>query len=248
MIKLFRNIRRKYLAKSRFGKYLLYAIGEIFLVVIGILIALNINNWNENRKEGQELNDYLIKISENIAEDLEVVESHLKKRQRIQTNSRKNMLHIFNEQYDSLSVSQNVEIFVDFNFVPRRNGFQALTNSGYINKLKRSRLDSLLYRYYFTVDEIHREELSFNGYMESMEISVGETISIIPVAKQYFGQPVDDKEVLKNNTDYFQNVALQAAIARACGQTIIIEKYKNLISTGVLLNNAIVKRINSTNE
>ena len=51
MIKFFRNIRRRLLRENRFTKYLLYAVGEIILVVIGILIALQINNWNENRKE-----------------------------------------------------------------------------------------------------------------------------------------------------------------------------------------------------
>ncbi|MBC2838596.1 DUF6090 family protein [Robiginitalea sp. SC105] len=51
MIKFFRKIRQRLLAKNNFRKYLLYATGEIVLVVIGILIALSINNWNENRKE-----------------------------------------------------------------------------------------------------------------------------------------------------------------------------------------------------
>ena len=51
MIKFFRKIRQKMLTENKFGKYLTYAIGEIILVVIGILIALSINNWNENRKE-----------------------------------------------------------------------------------------------------------------------------------------------------------------------------------------------------
>ncbi len=51
MIKFFRKIRQKLLTENRFNKYLLYAIGEIALVVIGILIALQFNNWNENRKE-----------------------------------------------------------------------------------------------------------------------------------------------------------------------------------------------------
>tara|TARA_R110002124_G_scaffold47149_1_gene140660 strand:- start:10491 stop:11219 length:729 start_codon:yes stop_codon:yes gene_type:complete len=51
MIKFFRQIRQNMLAENKFSKYLLYAIGEIVLVVIGILIALQINNWNENRKE-----------------------------------------------------------------------------------------------------------------------------------------------------------------------------------------------------
>jgi len=50
MIKFFRKIRQRLLTENKFSKYLIYAIGEIILVVIGILIALNINNWNENRK------------------------------------------------------------------------------------------------------------------------------------------------------------------------------------------------------
>ena len=48
---LFRKIRRKILSENQFSKYALYAIGEILLAVIGILIALQINNWNELRKE-----------------------------------------------------------------------------------------------------------------------------------------------------------------------------------------------------
>ena len=51
MIKFFRKIRQKLLSENKFSKYLIYAIGEIILVVIGILIALQINNWNENHKK-----------------------------------------------------------------------------------------------------------------------------------------------------------------------------------------------------
>jgi len=53
MIKFFRKIRYDLMVKNKTGKYFKYAIGEIILVVIGILIALQINNWNENRLKNQ---------------------------------------------------------------------------------------------------------------------------------------------------------------------------------------------------
>ena len=51
MIKFFRRIRQNLIMENKTSKYFKYAIGEIILVVIGILIALQINNWNENRKD-----------------------------------------------------------------------------------------------------------------------------------------------------------------------------------------------------
>ncbi|NNF86407.1 MAG: hypothetical protein HKO48_02830, partial [Nitrosopumilus sp.] len=57
MIKFFRRIRKDLMETGKTSKYLKYAIGEIILVVIGILIALQINNWNENRKAEAELID-----------------------------------------------------------------------------------------------------------------------------------------------------------------------------------------------
>ena len=54
MIKFFRRIRQNLLSEGKTGKYLKYAIGEVLLVVIGILIALQINNSNELRKANEE--------------------------------------------------------------------------------------------------------------------------------------------------------------------------------------------------
>ena len=51
MLKLFSNIRRNLLSDNKKGKYLKYAIGEVVLVMVGILLALQVNNWNEDRKE-----------------------------------------------------------------------------------------------------------------------------------------------------------------------------------------------------
>ena len=49
MIKLFRNMRQNFIMENKTGKYFKYAIGEIVLVVIGILITLRVNNWNNER-------------------------------------------------------------------------------------------------------------------------------------------------------------------------------------------------------
>ena len=62
MIKFFRKIRQNLLSEGKTGKYFKYAIGEIILVVIGILIALQINNWNENRKNKIAEADYYCRI------------------------------------------------------------------------------------------------------------------------------------------------------------------------------------------
>ncbi|WP_455168788.1 DUF6090 family protein [Aegicerativicinus sediminis] len=64
MIKFFRKIRLKLLAENKLSKYLIYAVGEIILVVIGILIALQINNWNENEK--------LLKLEKEILEEVKI--------------------------------------------------------------------------------------------------------------------------------------------------------------------------------
>ena len=69
MIKFFRKIRQKLLSDNKFSKYLLYAIGEILLVVIGILIALQINNWNELNKKKQDERVLLMAVLENLELD-----------------------------------------------------------------------------------------------------------------------------------------------------------------------------------
>jgi hypothetical protein len=51
MISFFRKIRQKLLQKNQVTRYLVYALGEIALVMIGILLALQVNNWNETRKD-----------------------------------------------------------------------------------------------------------------------------------------------------------------------------------------------------
>ena len=69
MIKLFNNIRKSLIAEGKTINYLKYAIGEIVLVVIGILIALQVNNWNEDRQGKKFEHEILSLINKNLEQD-----------------------------------------------------------------------------------------------------------------------------------------------------------------------------------
>lgn len=77
MIKFLGRIRKRLLTENKFSKYLLYAIGEIVLVVIGILIALSINNWNEERKARINEKQLLLSLSEDFKSNLTFLEYSL---------------------------------------------------------------------------------------------------------------------------------------------------------------------------
>ena len=74
MIKFFRKIRQQLLSQNKLSKYLLYALGEIFLVVLGILIALQINNWNEERKAKKYERKLISELIKTLEDDYELVE------------------------------------------------------------------------------------------------------------------------------------------------------------------------------
>jgi hypothetical protein len=74
MIKLFRNIRKNLLNEGKTTKYFKYAVGEIVLVVIGILIALQINNWNQLNKTKIEEKELLVLVKNAIKDDLKDLE------------------------------------------------------------------------------------------------------------------------------------------------------------------------------
>lgn len=70
MIKFFRCIRKDLISNGKTGKYFKYAIGEIILVVIGILIALQINNWNEKQKLDSKTQEYYVQLKDNLNKDV----------------------------------------------------------------------------------------------------------------------------------------------------------------------------------
>jgi hypothetical protein len=77
MIKFFRKIRQRLLTENKFSKYLIYAIGEIILVVIGILIALQINSWNDHRVRKSEISSIYLSIKEELENDVMLLDKYL---------------------------------------------------------------------------------------------------------------------------------------------------------------------------
>ncbi|MDX1472406.1 MAG: DUF6090 family protein, partial [Flavobacteriaceae bacterium] len=78
MSKVFHKKRKSSIRDSKFMRYLLYAIGEIILVVIGILIALQVNNWNQNRIEDKERTKLVKSLSDELSKNLEVFRNRRK--------------------------------------------------------------------------------------------------------------------------------------------------------------------------
>lgn len=74
MLRFFRQLRQRLITENRFSKYLLYAIGEIILVVIGILIALSINNWNEWKKDRMIEKSILLELEDNLERNITLID------------------------------------------------------------------------------------------------------------------------------------------------------------------------------
>ena len=87
MIKFFRTIRKSLLMENKTSKYFKYAIGEIILVVIGILIALQINNWNETNKLKKEEQEVLSSLKEELKTNTKVLTSTIKVNEWINNKS-----------------------------------------------------------------------------------------------------------------------------------------------------------------
>ena len=166
MIKFFRKIRQNLLTENKFSKYLLYAIGEIVLVVIGILIALNLNNRNQEKHEQLALNGYLNSIAKNIDSDIEKAQFINSKREKF--IDRFSIQLDYYEKSDIKLISQNLLDVLELDyFNPNLSGFESLKNSGYLSKLQGSDIEELLNAYYNLVNEITLTENNYNRNIEN---------------------------------------------------------------------------------
>jgi len=131
MIRFFRNIRQKLAAENKVMAYLRYAIGEILLVVIGILIALQINNWNEHRKvQKQEIQIYKELKSDLLQTKKEILNTVTKHKEIIK--STQNLIYdiIKKESYSRATYSRFTSSSDDFQIIPKTSAFESLKNIG----------------------------------------------------------------------------------------------------------------------
>jgi hypothetical protein len=161
MIKFFRKIRQSLLTENRFSKYLLYAVGEILLVVIGILIALQVNEWNENRKNKFEEYRILVNLKAEIQDNLKSLEASISKRDR-QINAVKALLQLVDEQPETpkpFSVDSLIGLcrYIP-NFEARSGVIEEILNSGKLNLLESEQLRKLLSNWYGDLEDLKRKE------------------------------------------------------------------------------------------
>ena len=176
MIPFFRKIRKQFADDNKPLKYMRYAIGEIILVVIGILIALQVNNQNNIHTEKQALKNYLEKIAQNINDDIEVGQLMFKTRteQSALCANATNLISNRDFSENSQTIITNavfamiIEQPINFN----KSGFESLKNSGYLQYLDNSKVEKLIYNYYNTVDNISFEESSCQVWANDLELEL----------------------------------------------------------------------------
>ena len=139
MIRLFRKIRHKLLTENNYGIYVLYATGEIVLVMVGILLALQIDNWNEGRKLEQDR----IKLVHSLVSDFEDTQARASIAAQQIKEIDQNLL-----TFMKLSVSNNTIVSVDsirklatygfrqVHFQPALSSYETAIATGSIGLLK----------------------------------------------------------------------------------------------------------------
>jgi len=198
MINFFRHIRQTLLSKNKFNKYILYAIGEIVLVVFGILIALSINNWNENNKSRAFESEMLTQIHENLIKDRLSLDNIISNFENAILSSNKFLEGNWNEQEkDSLKFWLG-DIIQFVRFQPLTNAYEVVKSKG-LDQIQNKQLRLLIGTYYddevsHMIKSIGDIEITFNrDWMPILKTEV-EAFKFQDYVE------VRDFDIFKNNT------------------------------------------------
>lgn len=206
MIKFFKNIRKKLAAENKILAYLMYAVGEILLVVIGILIALQVNNWNIQNQNREKERLSLIEIRDNLISDstqIKVILEHFKNRQQtiFKTIDMLSREKLSSAERDTLFINYltSGRLFRNATFQCNNVGFNNMVNSGNIDLLSNTELRKQLGEYYLITNK------EFGAFKFTTQLSRELQKYIFPLttdkkaAKKYFGLnlPINESFDLK---------------------------------------------------
>ena len=152
-----RKIRQNLVKKNRLSSYLLYAIGEIVLVVIGILIALQINNWNEDQKQHKLEKEYYCRLLEDAVLDEEQIENlSALARERLSASNQAVRL-LLDGNVQKLEIGTQIAgatkaIYSDFK--PNNSAFEDLKSGANLNIIHDKSIIMALSQYFNKVEEL----------------------------------------------------------------------------------------------
>ena len=195
MIKFFRKIRRRLLTENKTSKYLIYAFGEILLVVIGILIALQINNLNEEKKERAiEINylknlkaDLLIEFDNNEGFSVFRFEKAKSCTILLNTTTPKSIEDVINytDEYE--------KVFFWHNFIPNNNTFKELLGSGNLSLIKNDSIKNALLEldnFYITISNgEHHMRSEYEKFLYDRAIGNTLAIALFDDSEPQYGFP-----------------------------------------------------------
>lgn len=161
MLKIFRRIRQKYIVEGNLKKYLVYAIGEILLVMIGILLALQVNNWNNIKDENIQAQKVLVALNSEFKQNKTRLIRINSFHQRVY-NGCKSLLSFITNIDEIPNENMLDSIFADYSyfmtFDPYNSVLNAAISSGDIHLIKNDSLKILLFAWPAMVSDSNEEE------------------------------------------------------------------------------------------
>ena len=176
MINFFRKIRQQFLKDNRVGKYLLYAIGEILLVMIGILLALQVNNWNERNKDKAES----IKILKKLQSEFETNKTELDASRHYHEQQYKAAVKIEalfdpNHSIPSDTITNLIKrAFMDWKFEPRQSITTSALASGKIALINNDSLTDNLNTWMYAIKKYNEIYAGLNKDKQEFWVDVEE--------------------------------------------------------------------------
>jgi hypothetical protein len=166
---IFRKVRQALLTRNKFTTYLLYAVGEIFLVVIGILIALQINSWNQDQQDRQQEQQILSQLSKEYQSNLAQIKDKIEIRNET-LNSSFSLLQYMKEDPATVSGdSLDAHLFrisIRPTFDPELSVSNDLINSGKLYLLQNLELRNKVSAFSSSLSELKEEEVAIFNLTE----------------------------------------------------------------------------------